>query len=148
MSTVLCLGTFDLLHPGHEDYFRQAHALGDRVAVVVARDATVLAVKGQLPAMNEQERLEKVAAHPLVDEARLGYPGDKYRVVEEIKPDLILLGYDQQAFTDGLGDEMIKRGLQVEIQRAVPFEPHRWKSSLLRQELAFADGADEDALPL
>lgn len=149
MKTVLCFGTFDLIHPGHSAYFEQAKKLGDRVAVIVARDRTVLDVKGQLPSMNEDARLEAVAAHPSVDEAYLGNHDDKYRIVEEIKPDIILLGYDQQAFTDQLENELERRGIFAEIRRAHAFEPHRYKSSLLRPlRLPASLNQDEDEFPV
>lgn len=129
--TVLCFGTFDRLHPGHEDYFRQAKRFGDRVVVVVARDETVQAVKGHETMQPEQVRLEAVAQHPLVSEARLGLAGDKYRIIEEIRPDLILLGYDQQAFTESLQDILRSRGLSCTVMRAEPYKPEIYKSSLL-----------------
>ena len=91
-SIVLCFGTYDGLHPGHEDFFRQAREHGDELIVVVSRDTTVLDVKGDLPANGEQHRLKVVTEHPLVDQARLGNPGDKYRIIEEIQPDIICLG--------------------------------------------------------
>jgi FAD synthetase len=150
MTTVLCFGTFDGLHPGHEHYFCQAKELGDRVVVVVARDATVLDVKGQLPARYEGDRLAAVKAFPVVDEALLGNPGDKYAIIETVRPDIILLGYDQKAFTDKLVVELEARGLSPSVRRAKPFEPHRFKSSLLREPLPNRDAKplDEDALPL
>jgi FAD synthetase len=131
METVLCFGTFDGLHLGHEDYFRQARALGDRLVVIVARDETVVDVKGRSPRQGEEVRLGAVRRHSLVSEARLGLPGDKYQIVEEINPDLILLGYDQQAFTDDLEDALRARGLSCKVMRAAPFKPEVYKSSLL-----------------
>lgn len=131
MTTVLVSGTFDGLHPGHEDLFRQARALGDRVVVVVARDETVGAVKGRPPKRKEAERLQTVQTQPFVDQAILGNPGDKLAVVEEISPDVILLGYDQEAFTDGLEARLRARGIQSRIVRAQAFHPERYKSSLL-----------------
>ncbi len=129
--TVLCFGTFDRLHPGHEDYFRQARELGGRVVVVVARDETVQEVKGRQPLQSEEVRLKAVAQHPLVSEARLGLPGDKYRIIEEIHPDIILLGYDQQAFTDSLEETLRARRISCMVKRATPYKPEIYKSSLL-----------------
>ncbi|MEK7115819.1 MAG: adenylyltransferase/cytidyltransferase family protein, partial [Patescibacteria group bacterium] len=108
---VMCFGAFDVLHPGHDDYFRQAKEHGDELFVVVARDVTVVDVKGNLPSMNEDARLEAVLDHPLVDDARLGYPGDKYKIIEEVNPDVLCLGYDQEAFTENLDAELARRGL-------------------------------------
>lgn len=133
MSTVLCFGTFDGLHPGHEDYFRQAKAYGDKLVVIVARDETVHIVKGHLPDQSQYERLRAVEAHPLVSEAYIGLPGDKYKIVEEVKPDVIVLGYDQQAFTEDLEEVLQSRGLACKVVRAEPFQPDIYKTSKLRQ---------------
>lgn len=150
---VMCFGTFDALHPGHEDYFRQAKEYGDELIVVVARDTTVVDVKGNLPANNEEDRLSAVLEHPLVDDARLGHPGDKYRIVEEINPDIIALGYDQEAFTENLDAELARRGLSANIVRCEPFFPDQYKSSLLRgmrEEVDTSEEAEyeENGLPL
>jgi FAD synthetase len=149
MVSVLCFGTFDGLHPGHEAFFRQARELGDRLLVVLSRDVTVLEVKGQLPGLGEEERLRQVKNHPLVDEAHLGHLGDKYKIVEELKPDLILLGYDQQAFTDSLEKELQQRGLWIEIRRAQPHRPEVFKTSLRRPVFTPVEiREDEEGIPL
>jgi FAD synthetase len=131
MATVLVIGTFDGLHPGHEDYFRQAKALGDRVVALVARDQTVVSVKGQLPRINEERRRKTVEEHPLVDSAVLGDTDDRLKVVCNVDPDVVLLGYDQQAFTENLNEDLKKRGLDCRVVRAEPFYPEVYKSSLL-----------------
>ncbi len=151
---VMCFGTFDVLHPGHEDYFRQAKEVGDELIVIVARDSTVVDVKGNLPSMNEDARLEAVRDHPLVDDARLGYSGDKYKIIEEINPDILCLGYDQEAFTENLDAELARRGLSASIMRCEPFFPDMYKSSLLRgmreEEPVSVEEAEyeENGLPL
>ncbi|HLC71304.1 MAG TPA: adenylyltransferase/cytidyltransferase family protein, partial [Candidatus Nanoarchaeia archaeon] len=38
MKTVMCFGTFDILHPGHLHYLQQAKKYGDYLMVVIARD--------------------------------------------------------------------------------------------------------------
>ncbi|OGL73126.1 hypothetical protein A3E39_04505 [Candidatus Uhrbacteria bacterium RIFCSPHIGHO2_12_FULL_60_25] len=136
MSTVLVLGTFDGLHKGHEDYFRQAKEYGDRVIAVVARDRTVLDVKGQLPRRGEEVRRRAVHDHGLVDCAVLGRDGDKLDVICDLKPDVIVLGYDQEAFTEGLEDALRARGLNCRVVRAEPFQPDVYKSSLLNVSTA------------
>ena len=122
-KVVMCFGTFDRIHAGHEDYFRQAKELGDELIVVVARDATVVDVKGDLPANNESIRLHRVNEHPMVDEARLGYIEDKYKIIEEIAPDVICLGFDQEAFTENLDAELARRGLSSTVTRCQMYQP-------------------------
>jgi len=141
----MCFGTFDSIHAGHEDYFRQAKDVADELYVVVARDATVIDVKGNFPRMNQDERLRAVQEHPLVDDARMGYEDDKFRVLEEVKPDIICLGYDQEAFTENLDAELARRGLSAEIMRCAPYQPDTMKSSLLRGARTSDDDAYNEA---
>ena len=74
MTRVMVFGTFDMLHEGHEDFFRQARAVAREpyLIVSVARDEAGARVKGARPERGERERLGVVAAHPLVDTAVLG----------------------------------------------------------------------------
>jgi|SRR6185295_706244 len=138
---VLVFGTFDGLHEGHKSFFEQAKKYGDFLVVVIGRDSTVEKLKKQPPKFNENQRLKAVQESGLVNEARLGNQApegqklDPYKVVEEIKPDVICLGYDQTFFADKLAEELPKRGLgQVEIVRLEAFEPEKYKSSLLNKE--------------
>ena len=48
MKTVMAFGTFDLMHPGHEYFLRQAKKRGDYLIAVIARDSTVKKLKGKL----------------------------------------------------------------------------------------------------
>jgi len=141
MKKVLVFGTFDGLHEGHKDFLRQAKQFGDYLIVIVGRDSTIIKTKGRLPKFNEQERLKVVQDYKLVDQARLGNeapPGEKldpYKVVEEINPDIICLGYDQTYFADKLAEELPKRGLEhIKIERLRAFEPEKYHSSLLNKE--------------
>jgi len=140
MIKVLVFGTFNGLHEGHKNFFEQARKYGGYLTVVVGRDSTVLKMKGKAPKFNEQERLKAVQGSGLVDEARLGNeaaPGEKldpYKVVEEIKPDIICLGYDQTFFADKLAEELPKRGLgHIKIYRLKAFKPEKYHSSLLNK---------------
>lgn len=133
MKTVLVTGTFDFLHRGHLYLFEQARKYGDYVVALVARDATVKKIKGRFPIHNEQERRALVESIRFVDRAVLGDRKDPYRVITDIKPHTICLGYDQQhTFALSLKEELAKRGLKVRIVRLAPYEPHRVKSSFLR----------------
>ena len=131
MRRVLAFGTFDTLHPGHLDFFRQARMHGGHLTVVVARDETASQVKGRQPVHSEQERLAAVKQAG-VDEAVLGHHGDKYRVILEHNPDVICLGYDQQAFTENLEAFLKEHDMKTVIVRLQPFHPETYKSSLLR----------------
>ena len=135
MIKILVFGTFDGLHEGHKDFFRQAQAFGGHLMVVVGRDSTVERVKKRLPRQNENERLRAVEACETVDFARLGNENTSpYLVIEQLKPDVICLGYDQTFFTEKLEAALKKMGMEnVEIHRLQAFEPEKYKSSLLNK---------------
>ena len=44
-SHVMCFGTFDIFHPGHEHYLREAEKMADLMTVVIARDHRVFSGK-------------------------------------------------------------------------------------------------------
>ncbi len=94
-AKVLVGGTFDILHPGHIFLLKEASKYGD-VIVVVARDSTVKRVKGRDPIFNEEHRLMMVGSVKYVKKAILGKEStDILEIVEELKPDIIVLGPDQ-----------------------------------------------------
>jgi FAD synthetase len=135
MKKVLVFGTFDIFHPGHEYFLKEAKKHGDELVVVVARDSTVKQVKGKLPHHNENYRLNVIQKLNYVDKAVLGYEtADKYRIVEEIKPDTICLGYDQAAFVDGLEKKLQELELKTDIIRLGAYNPHIHKSSHYKQQ--------------
>ena len=128
---VLCCGTFDYLHPGHVSFLRQAKELGTELYVVVARDENVERIKGRAPDQSEAERKSNLEELGLADDVRLGYPGGEgnfLKVVVDIAPDLIALGYDQKAPPD-----LTARFPDCEIEVLEPHCPDRYKSSLYRR---------------
>jgi len=135
---VLAFGTFDLLHPGHRYFLRQAKQLGGNLIVVVARDKNVLKLKGYLPEQSERMRLRAVRKLPFVSRATLGQRefNHRYTLVKKIKPDIIVLGYDQRTRTRSFARDLAKLGLKPKLVRLPSFHPDRYKSSLLRQTLA------------
>ena len=53
----------------------------------------------------------------IVDEAYLGHEDDIYEIVEEIKPDIIALGFDQVHDKKKIEQELKKRNIKAEIIR-------------------------------
>jgi cytidyltransferase-like protein len=124
---VMVFGTFDILHKGHLNFFKQAGKYGDYLIAVIARDKTVKQVKGILPHHKEKIRLNQVKKH--VDKAVLGMIKNKYKVIEKYKPDIICLGYDQKEFINGL------KKYKIPVKKLKPYKPHIHKSSKLRKKL-------------
>ncbi len=118
---VMATGAFDLLHLGHLHYLKEAKKLGDELIVVVATDATVRKEKHE-PITPENMRMEMVASLKPVDRAVLGYEDDRNRIVEEIKPDIIAVGYDQKHDLEKIKQELSKRGLNVKVVRLPQFD--------------------------
>ena len=135
MTIVLAFGSFDVIHPGHMFFLREAKKMGDKLVVVVAKDSTIREIKSFEPKYKEHERLEHVRDIPYVDKAVLGYEGDKYKIVEEFNPDIIVLGYDQDSYSEKLPEELKKRKLKAQIQRLGSFKPHIYKSSILKDKI-------------
>jgi FAD synthetase len=110
-------GVFDIIHPGHLHYLEESKRLGDELVVVVATDNTVRKRKHE-PITPEKMRVELVAALKPVDVAILGKEGeDIFKVVEELKPDIITIGYDQPFEPVELEKELMSRGLNVRVVR-------------------------------
>jgi len=117
----MATGTFDILHMGHIYYLKEAKKLGDQLIVVVACDETVRNLKHE-PITSEQLRLGLIKELAVVDDAYLGKKDDMYAIVEEIKPDIIALGFDQIHNKDELQKELKKRKLHTKIVRLDKFK--------------------------
>jgi len=130
----MVFGTFDIVHPGHENFFSQARSLAKDpyLIVSVARDGVVTRLKGKAPRNGEQERLAHVAQNPLVDKAVLG---EEYGYVAHIaaeSPDILALGYDQEGkYVENLKETLADAGLSPKIVRLKPFHPELYKTSKL-----------------
>ncbi|MEA2054812.1 MAG: adenylyltransferase/cytidyltransferase family protein [Candidatus Thermoplasmatota archaeon] len=118
MARVMATGVFDLLHMGHLHYLREAKKFGDELVVVVATDETVRKRKHS-PIIPQEMRRQLVEALKPVDKAVIGYADDNLRIVEEIKPDIIALGYDQEM--EGLEKKLKERGIDAKIVRCAKY---------------------------
>ena len=129
---VMASGTFDLLHPGHGIYLQEAKNLGgynSKLYVVVARDSTVQKRK-RVPIIGENQRLELIKMLKPVDEAYLGNDdGNIFKIVEDINPDIIAIGPDQNHNLEKLQSEIDKRGLKAKVQRVTVYHKDELDSS-------------------
>lgn len=116
MKRVVAQGTFDILHPGHVYYLQEARKMGDELHVIVARGSNVTHKAG--PVIPDNQRVEMVAALESVDQAHLGHPDDIFVPVEEIGPDVIVLGHDQHHDETAIQAELESRGIDCEVRRA------------------------------
>ncbi len=136
MKKVMVFGTFDLLHPGHRYFLKQAKKLGDYLITVVARDTTVKIIKGRLPRQNEKQRFKIIKFYGLADKVILGHKRDKYYVIKKYRPQIIALGYDQISFTDQLANKLEEFGLlKTKVIKLKSYQPEKFKSSKLKNNV-------------
>ena len=117
----MATGTFDLLHPGHVLYLERSRALGDELVVIVARDVNVR--HKPKPILPETQRQRMVQSLKAVDKAVLGEEQDIFKTIEQLKPDIITLGYDQHFDPSRLEAELFRRDLHPRIVRIEENEP-------------------------
>lgn len=120
MKKIATFGVFDIIHPGHVKFLEKCKNLAkeSRLIVVIARDSTVVEEKGKKPTISEEYRRYTVEALKPVDKTILGNEGpDKFRIVEDIRPDIIVLGFDQTWDEKELKKELEKRGLKIQVLR-------------------------------
>jgi FAD synthetase len=128
MPKVMIFGTFDHFHPGHRFVFEQVAPYGT-VHVVVAQDATVQRIKGSKPQHSFAERCATILEqYPNCIIVPSSTTGDFLAPVRSVKPDIIVLGYDQQ-----LPPGVKESDLTMPIQRLLAFKPEIYKSSKIMQ---------------
>ena len=112
---VVVFGIFDSIHDGHRSFFRQAREYGDQLVVIVGRDSASLRLKEKKTKNPEETRRDLVAKEELVTQAVLGdEEQSSYKVLEELNPDAICLGYDQSNL------ELDLKKWTEEEQRVIP----------------------------
>jgi len=121
MKKVMVFGTYDILHKGHLHFFGQARKYGDYLIVVVARSKNVKKIKGKLPRRDECRRIAEII--PYAEKVVLGSSRKGYSAIKRYSPDMICLGYDQEADIEEL------KKFNIPIKRLRPFKPHIYKSS-------------------
>ena len=118
MVRVMASGVFDILHTGHISYLEQAKAMGDELYVVVASDETVRRRKHE-PITPEDMRVRIISSLKPVDEAFLGNStGDMFDILEKVRPDIIVLGFDQTFDEKELESDLRKKGYDIQVRRA------------------------------
>ena len=114
---IVIAGTFDILHPGHVFLITEAAKLGT-VTVVIARDENVIHAKGRPAIVPENQRLFMVEALKGVSKAILGNPGpDFVSIVEELKPDILMLGPNQNISQEDVQKRLEQKSLSTQVIR-------------------------------
>ncbi|MEK7516230.1 MAG: adenylyltransferase/cytidyltransferase family protein [Patescibacteria group bacterium] len=139
MRTVLVFGSFDIIHPGHVAFLRAAKRYGDRLIVVVNRDAAYRKEKGRVPIFSERERLALVASLRDVSRAYLGDRPGSWTVIRRLRPDVIGVGYDQRVDHPGLAAQLMRLRKPPKIVKIQRFNNRKHKSSLIKKRIRDAE---------
>jgi len=115
-TVVFTNGVFDLLHPGHVRYLRDARALGDVLIVGVNSDRSVraLAKAPGRPITPEHERAEVLAALASVDAVVIFDEDNPHAIISALQPDILVKGADWGADAIIGRDVVEARGGRVE----------------------------------
>ena len=107
-KVVFTNGVFDLLHLGHVTYLQAARQQGDLLVVALNSDASVKRLKGpQKPLLPLAERAEMLLALDCVDYVTFFEEDDPFKVIQILKPDVLVKGGDW-ALDKIIGGDLVK----------------------------------------
>lgn len=94
-KVVFTNGCFDLIHPGHIGYLREARNLGDLLVVAINSDLSIQRIKGPLrPILSETERAIVIAALEMVSYVTIFDEETPHKVISTLLPDVLVKGGD------------------------------------------------------
>ena len=131
-NKVVIFGTFDIVHPGHISVFKYAKSLAKELCVVIARDQNIY--KETQLIFNEQQRLENISQYEIVNKTILGDLNNPLAFYNQLKPDLIVLGYDQYQNVD-----LLKQLKNIKIKKAPPYHEGLFKARKIKNILVDQD---------
>lgn len=113
-------GCFDVLHAGHISYLQAAKKV-DRVLIVgLNSDRSVRKIKGtKRPIVKERDRAIILAALACVDHVILFDEGTPRKLIEAIKPDILIKGADWRKKGAVGSDFVCKNGGKVEYVKYI-----------------------------
>lgn len=102
-------GCFDILHIGHVNYLTAARRCGDVLVVGLNSDSSVRAIKGERkPLTPQEERAAIMAALVPVDYVTVFEETTPLRLIEFLKPDILVKGGDWKE-EEVVGGEQVKK---------------------------------------
>jgi rfaE bifunctional protein nucleotidyltransferase chain/domain len=115
-------GCFDILHVGHVRYLAAAKSEGDLLIVGLNSDTSVRSIKGdRRPLVKQEQRAEVLASIVFVDYVVLFDEPDPLRLIQTLKPDILVKGADWgeenivgAEFVKALGGKIIRAKLVPE----------------------------------
>lgn len=120
-TIVFTNGCFDLLHTGHVTYLEAAKKTGDKLVLGLNTDRSVSALKGPTrPVIHEADRARVLAALEAVDAVILFDEDTPLKLIDAIRPDIIVKGSDYTEDQVVGGKEVKSWGGKVVLIDIVP----------------------------
>lgn len=108
-TIVFTNGCFDLLHTGHIHLLQAAACEGDRLIVGLNTDESIRKLKGPArPVLEEHDRAAILAALGCVDMVILFAEPTPIKLIESLRPDVIVKGADYRK-EDVVGADLVKQ---------------------------------------
>jgi len=126
-------GCFDIMHVGHVRYLSKAKAKGEILVIGLNSDKSVNTIKGgKRPIVPEDQRAEVLASLWCVDYVTIFNEPDPLKLIQAIKPDVLVKGADWSEEKIIGADFVKKNGGQVV---RVPLVPEISTSSIMHKIL-------------
>ena len=103
-KVVLCHGVFDIFHPGHLEYLKEAKAQGGNLVISITADKHIHKGPGR-PVFNQEQRAGLLFALDIVDAVYIVDDPTALPAIEVIRPDVRCKGPDYPKIDDTAGDE-------------------------------------------
>ena len=121
-------GTFDVLHPGHIELFKDAKSKCDYLMVGLQTDPTVDRPEKNTPIQTLEERLIMLQAIKYIDEIVIYHTEDDlYAILKAMKPNIRINGVDwkDKKFT----------GCDLDMQYHFHQRNHSWSTTNIRERI-------------
>jgi D-glycero-beta-D-manno-heptose 1-phosphate adenylyltransferase len=135
-------GVFDILHPGHVRYLRDARALGDLLIVGINSDRSVKALDKapDRPINSEDDRAELLSALASVDAVVIFDEATPHEIINALQPDILVKGADWgenaivgRDIVEARGGRVVRMKLAEGYSTTKIVERIRWVSGRKRQ---------------
>jgi D-beta-D-heptose 7-phosphate kinase/D-beta-D-heptose 1-phosphate adenosyltransferase len=122
-KVVFTNGCFDILHAGHIRFLQSAKDCGDTLVIGLNSDKSIKKIKGQdRPIICQEQRVEVLLGLKSVDYVVLFDEVDPLKLIETIKPDVLVKGKDWESgtiigeeFVESYGGEVIRIPFEIDI---------------------------------
>lgn len=107
-KVVFTNGCFDILHPGHIQYLKQAKQLGNILVVGLNSDESISKIKGpKRPINNLKFRSQMLSFYDFIDYIVVFNEPTPINVIKKIKPSILVKGKDYNV-DEIVGSEFVK----------------------------------------